>query len=182
MVRTALRPSYGSRGYLGGSDAAIRSVASTFGKTRHLAHSSKAGGSFTAESQPERLIADVLTLAPRVQSFRCQLFPLGDAAFPVHPAQSGNGASCLLRQRALMKTDITCPETSTQEALRGNHRDAQNADRSRPIRKEKNFEPGRPAQSGLPRAWCATAPSEPAASHANHTCTGKCQPPCKVHA
>lgn len=74
MTRTALRPAYGSRGKLGGSDDGIRRVAPTYGKTRHLAHSSKAGGNFTPESRAERLIGDVLALDPRVESFRCQPF------------------------------------------------------------------------------------------------------------
>jgi hypothetical protein len=76
MKTLAVPPSYGSRGNLRGTDAGIRRVASTFGKRQITSYSDKAGGAFTPESPAESFIADVLTLDPRVRSFRCQPFTL----------------------------------------------------------------------------------------------------------
>lgn len=74
MSGRAQYQTYGSRGSLRGVDAGVRRVAPTFGKTHISLHRDKAGGHFSVESRAERFIADVLTLDPRVSSFRCQPF------------------------------------------------------------------------------------------------------------
>lgn len=66
--------SYGRRGRLSGADAGIRRVAPSFGKALYLTYSAKTNGLFAIESDAERLVANMLTLDPRVASFRPQPF------------------------------------------------------------------------------------------------------------
>lgn len=54
--------------------AGVRNVAPTFGKVRHLTYSNKCEGRLAVESDAERLTAHMLTLDPRVRSFRTQPF------------------------------------------------------------------------------------------------------------
>lgn len=72
MRRAAPTIAYGKRGRLGGADAGIRRVASTFGKVLHLTGSSKSAERFAVDSDAERLAAHLLTIDPRVSRFTPQ--------------------------------------------------------------------------------------------------------------
>lgn len=65
---------YGRRGASSGADAGVRRLAPTFGKTRFLTSSPKAGGQLVVESEAERLFSHLLTLDPRVRRFAAQPF------------------------------------------------------------------------------------------------------------
>lgn len=72
MRRSSSTIAYGKRGRLGGADAGIRRVASTFGKVLHLTGSSKSAERFAVDSDAERLAAHALTIDPRVTRFTPQ--------------------------------------------------------------------------------------------------------------
>lgn len=69
-----LSGTYGRREQSRDSSIAVRDVAPTYGKVRHRIHSHKAGGDISVESNAERLIAHMLTIDPRVRSFKPQPF------------------------------------------------------------------------------------------------------------
>ncbi|MCC8402010.1 hypothetical protein LJ655_08905 [Paraburkholderia sp. MMS20-SJTN17] len=72
MSRTS--PSYGRRGRRSAVDSGIRGTASTYGKARFGTYSEKAGGHLVVESDAERLVAQLLTIDPRVRSLKQQPF------------------------------------------------------------------------------------------------------------
>lgn len=69
-----LNGTYGKREKSRDSSIGVRDVAPTYGKVRHRIHSRKAGGDISVESNAERLIAHMLTIDPRVRSFKPQPF------------------------------------------------------------------------------------------------------------
>lgn len=71
-MRTA--PTYGLRSRRTASTTGIRPTANTFGKARIGTCAPKANGNITVDSEPERLIAHILSIDPRVRSFNQQPF------------------------------------------------------------------------------------------------------------
>ena len=71
-----ITPTYGTRGLVQESSPGIRRVAPTFGKELYLTHSAKASGPLVVESNSERLAAHVLSIDPRVTSFKQQPFTI----------------------------------------------------------------------------------------------------------
>ncbi|WP_321785781.1 hypothetical protein [Paraburkholderia sp. J94] len=67
-------PSYGVRNRRSAANAGIRSTARTYGKARIGTYAEKAAGHITVESDPERLVAHMLSIDPRVRSFKQQPF------------------------------------------------------------------------------------------------------------
>ena len=67
-------PSYGVRSRRLAANAGVRLTAPTFGKARIGTYAEKAKGHITVESDPERLVAHMLCLDPRVRSFMPQPF------------------------------------------------------------------------------------------------------------
>ncbi|WP_371868048.1 hypothetical protein [Duganella levis] len=66
--------SYGVRSRKLGSNAGVRITARTFGKARIGTYAEKASGHITVESEPERIVAHMLCIDPRVRSFKPQPF------------------------------------------------------------------------------------------------------------
>ena len=67
-------PSYGIRSRRTAADAGIRSTARTYGKARIGSFSEKASGHITVDSDAERLVGHLLSIDPRVRSFKPQPF------------------------------------------------------------------------------------------------------------
>jgi hypothetical protein len=67
-------PSYGVRGRRHAANVGVRHTARTFGKARIGTYAEKANGHITVDSEPERLVAHMLSIDPRVQSFKPQPF------------------------------------------------------------------------------------------------------------
>lgn len=67
-------PSYGVRSRRTAADAGIRSTARTYGKARIGSFSVKASGHITVDSDAERLVGHILSIDPRVRSFKPQPF------------------------------------------------------------------------------------------------------------
>jgi hypothetical protein len=67
-------PSYGVRSRRGTANAGIRPTARTYGKARIGTYARKADGHITVESDPERLVSHLLSIDPRVRSFKPQPF------------------------------------------------------------------------------------------------------------
>ncbi len=66
--------SYGRRGRLNSANTGIRHTASTYGKAKLGTYSEKADGHLNIESEPERFVAHLLTIDPRVKAFQPQPF------------------------------------------------------------------------------------------------------------
>lgn len=66
--------SYGSRGRSAETNPGIRRVAPTFGKAQFRTYSTKASGSLVVESDAERVVAHMLSIDPRIKSFKQQPF------------------------------------------------------------------------------------------------------------
>lgn len=73
MSRTPT-PSYGTRSRQRAANPGVRLTARTYGKARIGTYAEKAGGHITVESDAERLVAHMLSVDPRVRSFRQQPF------------------------------------------------------------------------------------------------------------
>jgi len=67
-------PSYGVRSRRTAANAGVRLTARTYGKARIGTYSEKADGHITVDSDPERLVAHILSVDPRVRSFKQQPF------------------------------------------------------------------------------------------------------------
>lgn len=67
-------PSYGVRSRRSAANAGVRLTARTYGKARIGTYAEKADGHITVEADPERLVAHMLCVDPRVRSFRPQPF------------------------------------------------------------------------------------------------------------
>lgn len=67
-------PTYGIRSRKSASSSGIRQTARTFGKARIGTYAAKAAGHITVESDAERLTAHILSIDPRVRSFKQQPF------------------------------------------------------------------------------------------------------------
>ncbi|MFZ4287710.1 hypothetical protein [Variovorax sp. HJSM1_2] len=67
-------PTYGVRSRRNASESGIRHTARTYGKARIGTYATKAGGHITVDSDAERLVAHILSIDPRVQSFTPQPF------------------------------------------------------------------------------------------------------------
>lgn len=67
-------PSYGVRCRRNAANAGVRLTARTFGKARIGTYAEKANGHITVDSESERLIAHMLSIDPRVRSFKPQPF------------------------------------------------------------------------------------------------------------
>ena len=67
-------PSYGVRSHRTAANAGIRLTARTYGKARNGTYAEKADGHITVDSDAERLVAHLLSVDPRVRSFRPQPF------------------------------------------------------------------------------------------------------------
>ncbi|AKU23499.1 hypothetical protein [Massilia sp. NR 4-1] len=67
-------PSYGVRSRRSAVNAGVRLTARTFGKARIGTFSQKAAGHITVDSDAERLVAHILSIDPRVRSFKQQPF------------------------------------------------------------------------------------------------------------
>ena len=92
-------PSYGVRSRRTASNAGIRPTAQTYGKARIGTHAEKADGHITVDSDAERLVAHILSVDPRVCSFKPQPFTVD-----------------LIQERLL----FTREEVSEARRLRGN--------------------------------------------------------------
>ncbi len=66
--------SYGRRPKLKLTELAVRNVAPTFGKVRHLTYSTKCRGELVVESDAERFVSHMVTLDPRAKRFWTQPF------------------------------------------------------------------------------------------------------------
>lgn len=71
-MRTA--PSYGTRSRRTAANAGVRLTARTYGKARIGTYTEKATGHITVDSDAERLVAHILSVDPRVRSFKPQPF------------------------------------------------------------------------------------------------------------
>lgn len=71
-MRTA--PSYGIRSRRISANAGVRLTARTFGRARIGTYVKKASGHITVDSEAERLVAHMLSIDPRVRSFKPQPF------------------------------------------------------------------------------------------------------------
>ena len=67
-------PSYGRRSHRTAQNAGVRLTAPTYGKARIGTYAEKAEGHITLDSDAERLVAHLLSIDPRVRSFRQQPF------------------------------------------------------------------------------------------------------------
>lgn len=67
-------PSYGVRSRRTAANAGIRSTARTYGKARIGTYAAKADGHITVDSDAERLAGHILSIDPRVRSFKQQPF------------------------------------------------------------------------------------------------------------
>lgn len=67
-------PTYGVRSRRNTANAGVRLTARTFGKARIGTYAEKANGHITVDSEPERLVAHMLSIDPRVRSFKPQPF------------------------------------------------------------------------------------------------------------
>lgn len=67
-------PSYGIRSHRTAANAGVRLTARTYGKARNGIYAEKADGHITVDSDPERLVAHILSVDPRVRSFKPQPF------------------------------------------------------------------------------------------------------------
>lgn len=67
-------PSYGVRGQRTAGNPGIRATARTYGKARIGTYAAKADGHITFDSDAERLMGHLLSIDPRVQSFKQQPF------------------------------------------------------------------------------------------------------------
>jgi len=67
-------PSYGIRSRRNAMNAGVRLTARTYGKARIGTYAEKADGRIAVESDPERLVAHMLRIDPRVRSFKPQPF------------------------------------------------------------------------------------------------------------
>jgi hypothetical protein len=67
-------PSYGVRNRRVAANAGVRHTARTYGKARIGTYADKAEGHITVDSEAERLVAHVLSIDPRVSSFKPQPF------------------------------------------------------------------------------------------------------------
>lgn len=67
-------PSYGRRGRLNKASAGIRHPASTYGRAKFGTFCKKANGHINVASDPERLVAHLLTIDPRACAFAPQPF------------------------------------------------------------------------------------------------------------
>ena len=67
-------PSYGIRSRRNAMNAGVRLTARTYGKARIGTYAKKADGHITVESDSERLVAHILSIDPRVRSFKPQPF------------------------------------------------------------------------------------------------------------
>ncbi|MFL9927160.1 hypothetical protein PQR62_23000 [Herbaspirillum lusitanum] len=67
-------PSYGIRSRRNAMNAGVRLTARTYGKARIGTYAKKADGHITVDSDPERLVAHILRIDPRVRSFKQQPF------------------------------------------------------------------------------------------------------------
>lgn len=67
-------PSYGVRSRRNAANAGIRQTARTYGKARIGTYAAKADGHITVDSDAERLMGHILTIDPRVRSFKPQPF------------------------------------------------------------------------------------------------------------
>lgn len=67
-------PSYGVRSRRTAGNAGVRSTARTYGKARFGTYASKADGHITVDSDAERLVTHLLSIDPRVRSFKQQPF------------------------------------------------------------------------------------------------------------
>jgi hypothetical protein len=67
-------PSYGVRSRRTAANAGVRLTARTYGKARIGTYAEKAAGHITVDSDAERLVAHMLSVDPRVRSFKQQPF------------------------------------------------------------------------------------------------------------
>jgi hypothetical protein len=67
-------PSYGIRSHRIAANAGVRLTARTYGKSRIGTYAEKADGHITVDSDAERMVAHILSVDPRVRSFRPQPF------------------------------------------------------------------------------------------------------------
>lgn len=67
-------PSYGVRSRQTAANAGVRLTARTYGKARIGTFAEKAAGHITVDSDAERLVAHILSIDPRVRSFKQQPF------------------------------------------------------------------------------------------------------------
>jgi len=67
-------PSYGVRSRRTVTNSGIRPTARTYGKARIGTYATKADGHITVDSDAERLVANILSIDPRVRSFKQQPF------------------------------------------------------------------------------------------------------------
>ncbi|MBB2998286.1 hypothetical protein FHX57_000599 [Paraburkholderia tropica] len=67
-------PSYGVRSRRIAANAGVRLTAPTYGKARIGTYAEKAAGHITVDSDAERIVAHMLSIDPRVRSFRQQPF------------------------------------------------------------------------------------------------------------
>lgn len=67
-------PSYGIRSRRTAANAGVRLTARTYGKARIGTYAEKADGHITVDSEAERLVAHILSVDPRVRSFKPQPF------------------------------------------------------------------------------------------------------------
>lgn len=67
-------PSYGVRSRRSAANAGVRLTARTYGKARIGTYAEKAAGHITVDSDAERLVAHILSVDPRVHSFKQQPF------------------------------------------------------------------------------------------------------------
>ena len=67
-------PSYGVRSRRTAANAGVRLTARTYGKARIGTYAEKADGHITVDSEAERLVAHILSVDPRVRSFKPQPF------------------------------------------------------------------------------------------------------------
>jgi hypothetical protein len=67
-------PSYGVRSRQASSNSGVRPTARTYGKARIGTYAAKADGHITLESDAERLTSQLLSIDPRVRSFKQQPF------------------------------------------------------------------------------------------------------------
>lgn len=67
-------PSYGTRSRRNAANVGVRFTARTYGKARIGTYAEKANGHITVESDAERLVAHLLSIDPRVRSFKPQPF------------------------------------------------------------------------------------------------------------
>lgn len=67
-------PSYGVRSRRTAANAGVRLTARTYGKARIGTYAEKANGHITVDSDAERMVAHILSVDPRVRSFKPQPF------------------------------------------------------------------------------------------------------------